>query len=246
MCAKASELDDAFARAASEAKAAFGNDALYIEPYLDQARHIEVQILGDGTGEVVHLWERDCTLQRRHQKLIEIAPAPHITDEMRTAVIAAAVRLGETVNYSGAGTMEFLVSGEAFYFIEGNARLQVEHTVTEEVLGIDIVRAQLEIASGKTLADLSLTQDQIPAPNGCAIQARVCLETLTASGDVKPSSGSLSTFALPTGPGIRVDTGAQAGIAVNTNYDSMAAKVIAHGRDFEHSRTRLARALQRI
>ena len=240
---KEDELESAFERASSEAKAAFGDSALYLEPYLERARHIEVQILGDGSGAVSHLWDRDCTLQRRHQKIIEIAPAVHLSESLSAKLLADAVRLGQAIRYSGAGTMEFLVSGEDYYFIEGNARLQVEHAVTEETLGIDIVRAQLEIADGKTLGDLGLAQSDVPPPAGAAIQARVCLETLTSSGDIQPSNGVLSTYAPPTGPGIRIDTGVEAGSAVNTNYDSLAAKVIVRGSDFETARGRLARAL---
>lgn len=240
----AGELEEAFARAASEAKTAFGNNALYIEPYLQQARHIEVQIIGDGSEAVSHMWDRDCTLQRRHQKIIEIAPAVHVDEALRKRLHADAVLLGNAVNYAGVGTMEFLVDSDQYYFIEGNARLQVEHTVTEEVLGIDLVRAQLEIARGKTLHDLSLNQKDISTPRGSAIQARVCLETLTPEGDVVPSSGGLlSAFTPPTGPGIRVDTGVQAGSSVNTNYDSLAAKVIVIDADFERANSKLARAL---
>ncbi len=237
------ELQDAFARASSEAHAAFGNDALYVEPYLDHARHIEVQIIGDGSGNITHLWDRDCTLQRRHQKIVEIAPAVHIDDALRLQILEDAVKLAEAVKYSGAGTMEFLVSGNSHYFIEGNARLQVEHTVTEEILGIDIVRAQLAIAAGTSLTDLGLTQHDIPAPDGCAIQARVCLETLTASGEIRPSAGTLSLFTPPSGRSIRVDSGVQSGDSVNTNYDSLAAKVVAHGQDFETAKNRLSRAI---
>lgn len=237
------ELDDAFQRAASEAKASFGNDALYAEPYLENAQHIEVQILGDGTGAVSHLWERDCTLQRRHQKIIEIAPAPHLDEGLRSQILNAAVKLGEAAKYSGAGTMEFLVSGDAFYFIEGNARLQVEHTATEEILGLDLVQAQLEIASGKTLSDLHLTQSEIAPASGSAIQARVCIETLTANGNVHPGGGTLSNFAPPSGPSIRVDTYGYAGYKTSPHYDSLIAKVIAHGPDFASTSRRLKRAL---
>ena len=241
---KDEDLENAFARASSEAKAAFGDRALYFEAYLENARHIEVQIIGDGSGSVSHLWDRDCTLQRRHQKIIEIAPAHRIDAALRERLLADAVKLAEAIEYRGAGTMEFLVSGDAYYFIEGNARLQVEHTVTEEVLGIDIVRTQLDIAAGKTLEELSLVQPEIPRPKGSAIQARVCLETFTASGDVKPSAGVLSAFTPPSGPGIRVDAGMQTGSSVNPNYDSLAAKVIARGDDYERAHARLSRALE--
>lgn len=240
----ATNLDEAFERASSEATAAFGNGALYLEPYLDRARHIEVQIIGDGTGTVTHLWDRDCTLQRRHQKIIEVAPARDLSQTLRANILSAAIKLGEAVKYKGAGTMEFLVQGDNFYFIEGNARIQVEHTVTEEILGIDLVRAQLEIASGKTLGEIGLTQSDIPTPNGCAIQTRVCLETLTPNGDVRPATGLLSTFAPPSGRGIRVDTYGYPGYQTSPHYDSLIAKVISHAPDQSIAIKRLKHALK--
>ena len=183
------ELADAYQRCASEAQAAFGNDGLYAEQFIDQARHIEVQIIGDGSGAVSHVWERECSVQRRHQKLVEIAPSPTLDPTVREQMCAAAVTLGKQLNYAGLGTIEFLLdnrSGE-FYFIEANARLQVEHTVTEEVSGIDLGQAQLRIAGGASLADLGLVQEAIPAPRGFAIQLRINAETMTCLLYTSPS-----------------------------------------------------------
>lgn len=236
-------LEEAFLRASSEAEASFGNDTLYVEPYLENVQHIEVQIVGDGSGAVSHLWERDCTLQRRHQKIIEIAPAPHLSESLRDKILHAAVSLGEKAHYKGAGTMEFLVQDDTFYFIEGNARLQVEHTVTEDILGLDLVRAQLEIARGKTLQSLGISQANIDEPSQTAIQARICLESLTPNGDIKPSAGALTSFIPSSGPGIRVDTYGYTGYQINPNYDSLIAKTIAIAPNFEQARKRLIRAL---
>jgi acetyl/propionyl-CoA carboxylase alpha subunit len=227
---EAGELADAYARCASEAKAAFGNDGLYAEQLVDQARHIEVQIIGDGSGAVSHVWERECSVQRRHQKLVEIAPSPTLDAEIREQMCAAAVSLGRKLSYSGLGTIEFLLDAESgkFFFIEANARLQVEHTVTEEVTGVDLVQAQVRIASGASLADLDLMQASIPAPRGFAIQLRVNTETMTPEGEVKPTGGRLTKFEAPTGPGLRTDTYAYGGYSTNPNYDSLLAKLICH------------------
>jgi acetyl/propionyl-CoA carboxylase alpha subunit/acetyl-CoA carboxylase carboxyltransferase component len=227
------ELDEAYARCRSEARAAFGSDGVYVERLVEHARHIEVQIIGDGTGAVSQLGERDCSIQRRQQKIVEIAPAPGLPADLRDRVVAAAVRLAESVRYDSLGTCEFLVDsdqtvGEGFAFIEANARLQVEHTITEAVTGIDLVRAQLELAGGATLADLGLVQAQIPAPRGYAIQARVNMETMTAAGEALPSGGVLIAFDPPSGPGVRVDTFGYSGYRTSPRYDSLLAKVIAH------------------
>ena len=226
----ADELADAYSRAASEARAAFGQDGLYAEQLVGSARHIEVQIIGDGSGAVSHVWERECSLQRRHQKLVEIAPSPTLDASVRAALCEAAVTLGKAVNYRGLGTIEFLLDTESanFYFIEANARLQVEHTVTEEVTGIDLVRSQLGVAMGSSLADLGLAQAEVPTPRGYAIQLRVNTETVTAAGEVKPAGGLLSRFDVPTGPGLRTDTYGYAGYTTNPNYDSMLAKLICY------------------
>ena len=184
----ASDIEPAYRRCRSEAQSAFGNPAVYVEEYLPNARHIEVQIVADGSGAVSHVWERECSIQRRHQKLVEVAPSPSLAPETRDALTAAAVRLGEAAGYRGAGTVEFMVSGERFAFIEANARLQVEHTVTEEITGLDLVRIQLETASGKTLAGLGLRQADVPSPRGYAVQARINMETMQSDGSAKPGA----------------------------------------------------------
>jgi acetyl/propionyl-CoA carboxylase alpha subunit/acetyl-CoA carboxylase carboxyltransferase component len=227
------ELDEAFARCQSEAKAAFGNGDVYLEKLIERARHIEVQVVGDAGGEVVHVHERECSAQRRNQKLIEIAPSPSLSAELREQLTAAAVKLARAASYDNLGTFEFLVDaadGKTFAFIEANPRLQVEHTVTEEVTGIDLVQTQIEIASGKTLKALGLTQKEIPSPRGYAIQLRVNMETMDAEGNAKPAGGIISAFEPPAGPGLRVDTFGYAGYRTSPNFDSLLAKVIVHSR----------------
>jgi acetyl/propionyl-CoA carboxylase alpha subunit/acetyl-CoA carboxylase carboxyltransferase component len=219
------ELPAAFERCASEAKAAFGNGDLYVERFLARARHIEVQVVGDGET-VSHLWDRECSLQRQRQKVVEIAPADMLPMGLRERLFAAAVSLGEASGYRSLGTMEFLVDGDTFVFIEGNARLQVEHTVTEEVTGLDLVRLQLQIAAGRSLAELALTQDRVPEPRGHAVQVRVNLETMTADGQAKPAGGTLSAFEPPSGPGVRVDGFGYAGYRTSARFDSLLAKLI--------------------
>jgi acetyl/propionyl-CoA carboxylase alpha subunit/acetyl-CoA carboxylase carboxyltransferase component len=223
----ADDLDAAFARCASEAKAAFGDDRLYVERFPPRARHVEVQIAGDDEN-VVHLYDRECSLQRQRQKLIEIAPADMLPIAVRERLFGYAVSLAQAANYRGLGTMEFLVDGDEIVFIEGNARLQVEHTVTEEVLGLDLVRLQLQLASGASLADLALTQGQVPPPRGHAVQARVNLETMGADGSARPAGGTLSVFEPPSGPGVRVDSFGYAGYRTSDRFDSLLAKVIVH------------------
>jgi acetyl/propionyl-CoA carboxylase alpha subunit len=248
---RAEELDEAYARCRSEAEKAFGVGDVYAEELLPTARHLEVQIVGDGSGAVSHVWERECTVQRRHQKIVELAPSPALDGGVREALLDAAVKLGRALKYRGLGTIEFLLdaspagappmpkrdltpigqhgpAGARFAFIEANARLQVEHTVTEAVTGIDLVRAQLEIARGKTLAQLGLMQTQIPPPRGHAIQLRVCTETIAEDGGVRPTGGTLAAFDPPSGPGVRVDHYGYAGYTTNPRYDSLLAKVIAH------------------
>jgi acetyl/propionyl-CoA carboxylase alpha subunit/acetyl-CoA carboxylase carboxyltransferase component len=226
------DLDAAFERCASEAKAAFGNGELYVEQFLPRARHIEVQVVGDG-AVVSHLWDRECSLQRQRQKVVEIAPADMLPMALRERLFAAGVSLGEAAAYRSLGTMEFLVAATGaddprFVFIEGNARLQVEHTVTEEVTGLDLVRLQLEIAAGRSLAELALTQAQVPAPRGHAVQARVNLETMAADGSARPAGGVLSAFEAPSGPGVRVDGFGYAGYRTSARFDSLLAKLIVH------------------
>ncbi len=243
----AGEIADAFERAGSEARAAFGDGALYAEELIENARHIEVQIIGDGHGNVSHLHERECTLQRRHQKLVEMAPSPSLSDDLRSQLHSAAITLAEAAEYRGLGTMEFLALPDQnrFVFIEANARLQVEHTVTEQVLGLDLVAAQIAVAQGETLSALGLMQSQVPAPNGFAIQARVNLETPMADGSVRPGGGQLTVFAPPTGPGLRTDTYGQTGYTTSPHFDSLIAKLIAHVPQggYRQALGRLARGL---
>ena len=208
------ELDEAWTRCRSEAQAAFASGELYLEALLPRARHVEVQVVGDGSGAVSHLGERDCSLQRRYQKLVEVAPAPGLTGELRARLADAAVRMASEVRYAGVGTFEFLLDADEpsrLAFIEANPRLQVEHTVTEEVTGIDLVATQLALAAGRSLADLGLRQEDIAAPHGFALQVRVNMETLAPDGSIRPSAGVLGAFEVPTGPGIRVDTHGYAG-----------------------------------
>src|SRR6195952_3408244 len=230
----ASKLEDAYARCQSEAKAAFGSDGVYVERLIRNARYIEVQIIADHHGAISHLWERECTIQRRNQKLIEIAPSPSLNDRLRGRIIEAAKELAAAANYSSLGTFEFLVDNDAksedkaFSFIEANPRLQVEHTVTEAVLGIDLVQAQLAVAAGATLGSLGLAQGYIPRPRGYAIQLRVNMEVMDETGATKPTGGALSMFDLPSGPGVRVDTFGYSGYKTSAAFDSLLAKVIVH------------------
>ena len=241
----ADEVEINYQRCRDEAQAAFGNDALYVEEFMPQARHVEVQILGDATGAVTHLHERECSAQRRFQKLVEIAPAPALADDLRQGIITAAARLAESVGYRNAGTFEFLVdaAGSRFAFIETNARLQVEHTVTEEVTGVDIVKAQLRLAGGATLAELGL--DDIGEPRGYAVQARVCMESIDGDGTLRPASGTLSAYEAPSGPGVRTDGFGYGGYQTSLNFDSLLAKVIGHAPTggFEAAIARTTRAL---
>ncbi|WP_051871443.1 carboxyl transferase domain-containing protein [Streptomyces sclerotialus] len=221
----ATELAEVWERCRSEAAAGFGRGDLYVERLLTGARHIEVQVVGDATGTVTHVWERDCSAQRRHQKLIEIAPAPALPASVRDRLLDCALRMAREVGYTGVGTFEYLVRGEEFHFMEANPRLQVEHTVTEEVTGIDLVDVQLRLAAGATLADLGLA-DGPPAPRGFAVQARVNAEVTAKDGTVRGAAGTLTRFEVPTGPGVRVDTGAHGGLTVGARYDPLLAKVV--------------------
>ena len=227
----ADEVAEAVERARSEAATAFGNGDVYVERLVEHARHIEVQIAGDAGGTVLSFGDRDCSIQRRHQKLIEIAPAPALDDSVRAALADAAVRMARAAGYRSLGTFEFLVEtgpgGDGrFAFIEANGRLQVEHTVTEEVTGVDLVQLQLELAQGTTLAELGYTQATVPAPRGVAIQTRVNLETMRPDGSTQPSGGVLTAFEPPVGPGLRTDTFGYAGYATTPSFDSLLAKVI--------------------
>jgi acetyl/propionyl-CoA carboxylase alpha subunit/acetyl-CoA carboxylase carboxyltransferase component len=247
----AADIKSLYAEATAEAMNAFGDGTLFAERLITRARHIEVQILGDGSGTVSNFGERECSIQRRYQKVMEVAPAPNLPDGLRARIIDSAQRLAAAVNYRSLGTFEFLVDatdltdGSEYYFIEANARLQVEHTVTEAVTGIDLVEAQLNIAAGYSLSDLGLEQADIPAPRGFAIQARVNMETVTPDGRTLPSVGVLSAFDPPTGPGVRTDTFGYAGYSTSPSFDSLIAKVIGHSKssDFGDAIRRTYRAL---
>ncbi|MEM7080113.1 MAG: carboxyl transferase domain-containing protein [Pseudomonadota bacterium] len=237
------DLAPAFERATSEAAQAFGSGELYIEELFTDARHVEVQIIGDGSGAVSHLWDRECSLQRQRQKLIEVAPAFDLPAPQREAILDAATRIAAAAKYRGVGTIEFLVAGERFVFMEANARLQVEHTVTEEVIGLDLVALQLQIADGATLEDLGLQQANIPAPRGVALQARVNLETMNPDGTSLPGGGLIAAYEPPSGPGIRVDGYGYNGYVTSPHYDSLLAKLIVHAPDMEAVVRKTRRAL---
>ncbi|MBT5837439.1 MAG: acetyl-CoA carboxylase biotin carboxylase subunit [Rhodospirillaceae bacterium] len=222
-----SQLAEVFTAASAEARAAFGDDTLYLERYIANARHIEVQVLGDAHGSVIHLGERDCSTQRRHQKVIEEAPAPNISDEFRDNIRTAAVSLASNIGYEGAGTVEFIADQDKgeFYFLEMNCRVQVEHPVTEMITGIDIVQEQFRIAGG---APLSYAQSDVTI-NGHAIECRINAEI--AAEDFRPSPGTITAWQPPEGPGIRLDSHCYEGYTVPMFYDSLLAKLIVTGPD---------------
>lgn len=241
-------LPEAFERCRSEAQASFGDGALYIERLLPKARHVEVQILGDGTGATVHFWDRECSLQRQRQKVVEIAPAVGLDQGVRGEILAAAVRMASAAWYRGLGTFEFLVNVAAgaprFVFMEANPRLQVEHTITEEVTGLDLVRLQLQIAGGAKLSALGFdSQSAVPDPRGVALQARINMETMTADGQARPSGGVITAYEPPSGPGIRVDGYGYAGYRTNPRYDSLLAKLITHATDLRSAAAKARRGL---
>ncbi|PJJ58497.1 pyruvate carboxylase [Mumia flava] len=235
-------LRDAVETAMREAEGAFGDPTCFIEQAVVDPRHIEVQVLADATGEVVHLYERDCSVQRRHQKVIEIAPAPRLDPEVRERMCADAVRFAQSIGYTCAGTVEFLLGPDGSYvFIEMNPRIQVEHTVTEEVTDVDLVQAQMRIASGETLADLGLTQDSITV-RGAAMQCRITTED-PANG-FRPDTGRITTYRSPGGAGVRLDGGTTyAGAEVSAYFDSLLTKLTCRGRDFSAAVERARRAV---
>ena len=232
----AEELEVAFRTARAESKAAFGNDEVYIEKYLQKPRHIEIQVFGDGKGNAVHLGERDCSLQRRHQKVLEEAPGPAITPDMRAMIGKVCADAMAKIAYIGAGTIEFLYEDGEFYFIEMNTRLQVEHPVTEFVFGVDLVREQLRVASG---LPMSFSQDDLQV-QGHAIEVRINAEKLP---NFAPCPGKVRMFHAPGGYGVRMDSALYSGYSIPPYYDSLIAKLIVHGRDRPEALARLRRAL---
>ena len=232
------ELAGAVSSARSEAASAFGDGTVFLERYVTDPRHVEVQILGDAHGDVVHLFERECSIQRRYQKIVEECPSPAVDDNLREALTAAAVAAGWAIGYTGAGTVEFVLDRDgSFWFLEMNTRLQVEHPVTEEVTGLDLVELQLRIAEGEPLPP----QARVARISGHAIEVRLYAEDVSAG--FVPSTGTLHRFGVPAAPGIRVDTGFRDGSVVSPHYDAMLAKVIAHGPTRADAARRLARAL---
>ena len=230
------DLENAFTTARAEAKAAFGNDEVYIEKYLGKPRHIEVQVFGDGKGNAVHLGERDCSLQRRHQKVLEEAPGPAIDAETRARIGKVCAEAVGRINYIGAGTIEFLYENGEFYFIEMNTRLQVEHPVTEAVFGVDLVREQIRVAAG---LPMSFSQDDLSL-QGHAIEVRINAEKLP---DFAPSPGRITQYHAPGGLGVRMDSAIYDGYMIPPYYDSLIGKLIVHGRDRREALARLHRAL---
>ena len=232
-----SELEIAIQQAGTEALAAFGDDAVYMEKFLEKPRHIELQVVGDGSGQVVHLGERDCSLQRRHQKILEEAGSPALNADRRDFIGDVACRALSSLNYRNAGTIEFLYEDGEFYFIEMNTRLQVEHPVTEMVTGIDIVREQIRLASG---APLSFSQEDVTF-TGHAIECRINAET---PDNFTPSPGKVHRYHTPGGPGIRVDSALYAGYSVPPHYDSLVSKLVVYGSSRNECLMRLHRALE--
>lgn len=232
-------LKSAFSQARQEAQAAFGNGDVYIEKYILHPRHVEVQIIADNHGNVVHLWERDCTMQRRHQKLVEESPSPHIDQKTREEMCASAVRLVKSAGYTNAGTIEFIVDADGnYYFIELNARIQVEHPVSEELTGIDLIKSQILVAAGEKLP---FTQKDIRA-NGHSIECRINAED--PENNFCPSPGTITRLLIPGGFGVRFDSHIHAGYTISPYYDSMIGKLIVHGTDRMEAIARMCRALE--
>ncbi len=232
----AADMERAFLGARQEAKAAFGNDEVYLEKYLTTPRHIEIQVFGDGKGNAVHLGERDCSLQRRHQKVLEEAPGPVITPELRARIGKVCADAVAAINYIGAGTIEFLFENDEFYFIEMNTRLQVEHPVTEAIFGVDLVREQIRVAAGMPM---SFTQSDLTI-NGHAIEVRINAEKLP---NFAPCPGRITQYHAPGGLGVRMDSALYDGYRIPPYYDSLVGKLIVHGRDRPEALARLQRAL---
>lgn len=241
------EVEDAYNRTKSEAKNSFGNESLYIEKYIDHPKHIEVQILGDTHGNIVHLFERDCSVQRRHQKVVEVAPAYSLEDSMRERLFEAALQLMTHVGYINAGTVEFLVSGDDFYFIEVNPRVQVEHTITEKITGVDIVKTQILIADGENLFDeaINMPKQEALEIKGYAIQSRITTED--PLNDFAPDTGKIHGYQSPGGPGLRLDAGdAFRGSVISPYYDSLLVKITASGTTVNETISKMKRALDEL
>ncbi|MGH7445097.1 MAG: acetyl-CoA carboxylase biotin carboxylase subunit, partial [Longimicrobiales bacterium] len=236
----ADEMARAYEGATHEARQSFGDDSVYIEKYLERPRHIEIQVLADAHGKVLHLGERECSIQRRHQKMIEEAPSPALTADVRARMGAAAVAAAQAVDYRNAGTIEFLYDGSDFYFLEMNTRIQVEHPVTELVLGLDLVQWQLRIAAGEPL---SFEQHEL-VPTGHAIECRITSEDPT--NGFLPSTGTIRMLEVPSGPGVRWDGGIEAGAEIGLSYDPLLAKLIAWGSTREQAIARMHRALREL
>jgi acetyl-CoA carboxylase biotin carboxylase subunit len=230
------DLSSALSTARAEAKAAFGNDSVYLEKYLTRPRHIEIQVFGDGKGNAIHLGERDCSLQRRHQKILEESPSPALNAAQRARIGDVVAKAMQKLKYRGAGTVEFLYEDGEFYFIEMNTRLQVEHPVTEMVTGLDLVMEQIRIASG---APLSLKQDEVTW-SGHAIECRINAENPRT---FRPSPGKITEWHPPGGLGVRVDSGAYSGYRIPPHYDSLIGKLIVHGKNRNECLMRLRRCL---
>ncbi len=233
---KEEELENAWDSARQEAGAAFGNDGMYMEKYIEEPRHIEIQVIGDQFGRVVHLSERDCSIQRRHQKLVEETPSPFMTQELRDEMGDAAVKAAKAVNYEGCGTVEFLVDKHRnFYFMEMNTRIQVEHPITEEVIDYDLIREQIKVAAGVPISGKNYY------PSMHAIECRINAEDI--KNNFRPSPGTITTFHAPGGHGVRLDTHAYAGYTIPPNYDSMIAKLITVAQTREEAIAKMRRAL---
>jgi len=230
------EMEHAWESARQEAGAAFGNDGIYMEKFIEEPRHIEIQIAGDQYGNACHLSERDCSIQRRHQKLVEETPSPFMTDELRERMGAAAVKAAKAVNYEGVGTIEFLVDkNRDFYFMEMNTRIQVEHTITEEVINYDLIKEQIKIAAGEKISGNNYY------PQMHAIQCRINAED--PSADFRPSPGKITTYHAPGGHGVRIDTHVYSGYTIPSNYDSMISKLIVVAQTREEAILKMKRAL---
>ena len=242
-----SELEDAFHRAKSEAEKSFGNSEVYIERYIDNPKHIEVQVIGDEQGNIIHLYERDCSVQRRHQKVVEVAPSVGLSESLRERICEAAIQLMENIKYVNAGTVEFLVSGDEFFFIEVNPRVQVEHTITEMITGIDIVKTQILVADGESLFGerIAMPQQQDIQTLGYAIQCRITTEDPT--NDFMPDSGTIIAYRSSGGFGVRLDAGdGFQGAEISPYYDSLLVKLSTHAFSFKQAEEKMERSLREM